>query len=190
MEFSEKLKQIRTGKGLKQADLADLLNISRQTVSKWESGNGYPEMGTLLALAKELDVSLDYLFFDAPTIELSQILAKPEIEEKMEDGPTSIGPDEICKAVANQLNVPIYQLTSKAYKSEVLAKARGYFLLLCRTYTQLSFNKMAKYIGYKDHVTVIYLLNKTVDMMKKDIVALTELKSICSALNLDFSCIQ
>ena len=62
MSFSENLKRIRKERNITQEQLADRLLVSRQTVSKWESNGGYPETETLLLLAKELDVSLDYLF--------------------------------------------------------------------------------------------------------------------------------
>lgn len=45
-----------------QEELAEVLSVSRQAISKWESGFGYPETEKLLLLAKELNVSLDYLF--------------------------------------------------------------------------------------------------------------------------------
>ncbi len=38
MSFAERLKQIRKEKGLSQEDLAELLDVSRQAVSKWEQG--------------------------------------------------------------------------------------------------------------------------------------------------------
>ena len=64
MSFSENLKYIRKKRNITQEDLADLLSVSRQAVSRWESELGYPETETLLLLAKELNVSLDYLFSD------------------------------------------------------------------------------------------------------------------------------
>ncbi|MBP3921799.1 MAG: helix-turn-helix domain-containing protein [Ruminiclostridium sp.] len=62
MGFSDNLKEIRNKRNITQEQLAELLSVSRQTVSKWESGIGYPETEKLLLLAKELNVSLDYLF--------------------------------------------------------------------------------------------------------------------------------
>lgn len=61
MAFSDNLKQIRKAKGLSQEELAELLEVSRQAVSKWELGAGYPEVEKLLLLAKKLNVSLDCL---------------------------------------------------------------------------------------------------------------------------------
>ncbi len=43
MSFADNLKMIRKERNITQEQLAELLNVSRQAVSKWESGNGYPE---------------------------------------------------------------------------------------------------------------------------------------------------
>ncbi|MBQ3010456.1 MAG: helix-turn-helix transcriptional regulator [Oscillospiraceae bacterium] len=61
MSFAENLKQVRKEKGLSQEELAELMDVSRQAVSKWEQGQGYPEVEKLLLLSRELNVSLDYL---------------------------------------------------------------------------------------------------------------------------------
>lgn len=61
MSFSENLKSIRKEKGISQEDLAEIIGVSRQAVSKWEQGLGYPEMEKLLILSKKLNISLDYL---------------------------------------------------------------------------------------------------------------------------------
>ena len=61
MSFAKNLKQIRKEKGLSQEGLAELLDVSRQAVSKWELGDGYPEADKLLLLSDKLDVSLDWL---------------------------------------------------------------------------------------------------------------------------------
>ena len=61
MSFAEHLRQIRKEKGLSQEDLAELLDVSRQAVSKWEQGAGYPEVETLLLLSNRLNISLDSL---------------------------------------------------------------------------------------------------------------------------------
>ncbi|MBQ4100545.1 MAG: helix-turn-helix transcriptional regulator, partial [Oscillospiraceae bacterium] len=66
MGFAENLKEIRKQKNITQEELAEMLNVSRQAVSKWEAGNGYPETEKLLIIAKELNVSLDFLFSNEP----------------------------------------------------------------------------------------------------------------------------
>lgn len=61
MSFSDNLKAIRKEKNLSQEELAELLDVSRQAVSKWELGDGYPEVEKLLMIAGKLNVSLDNL---------------------------------------------------------------------------------------------------------------------------------
>lgn len=61
MGFAENLQKIRKEKRLSQEELAEMLDVSRQAVSKWEQGEGYPEVDKLLTLSRKLDVSLDSL---------------------------------------------------------------------------------------------------------------------------------
>jgi transcriptional regulator with XRE-family HTH domain len=61
MSFAENLKQLRKEKQLSQEDLAEILDVSRQAVSKWEQGIGYPEVEKLLLLSSKLSISLDSL---------------------------------------------------------------------------------------------------------------------------------
>ena len=61
MSFSENLKQIRKEHHLSQEELAEILDVSRQAVSKWEQGQGYPEVEKLLLLSSKLNISLDAL---------------------------------------------------------------------------------------------------------------------------------
>ena len=61
MSFAENLKQLRKEKQLSQEELAEILDVSRQAVSKWEQGIGYPEVEKLLLLSNKLHISLDSL---------------------------------------------------------------------------------------------------------------------------------
>ena len=61
MSFAENLKQLRKEKQISQEELAEILDVSRQAVSKWEQGIGYPEVEKLLLLSRKLSVSLDSL---------------------------------------------------------------------------------------------------------------------------------
>ena len=54
--FGENLKKIRRKNQLSQEDLAEMLGVSRQAVSKWELGDGYPEVDKLLILSRKLNV--------------------------------------------------------------------------------------------------------------------------------------
>ena len=57
MNFSESLSKHRKSAGISQEKLADMLGVSRQAVSKWETGETQPEMANLLAICKILNIT-------------------------------------------------------------------------------------------------------------------------------------
>lgn len=61
MEFHEKLMELRKQKGWSQEELGNRLNVTRQTVSKWELAQTTPEMEKLVELSQLFDISLDEL---------------------------------------------------------------------------------------------------------------------------------
>lgn len=61
MQFNEILAAKRKARGFSQEDLASSIQVSRQAVSKWETGDAMPDLKNLLALADALEVSLDTL---------------------------------------------------------------------------------------------------------------------------------
>ena len=61
MDFNEKLREYRKQSGLSQGKLAETLNVSRQAITKWESGNGMPDISNLKALSGVFNVSVDEL---------------------------------------------------------------------------------------------------------------------------------
>ena len=61
MTFGEKLKALRVKEEYSQEQLANLLGISRQAVSKWESSQGKPEIDNIIKLTEIYHVSADYI---------------------------------------------------------------------------------------------------------------------------------
>lgn len=61
MGFSENLQNLRKIKNMSQEQLAEKLDVSRQAVSKWESGNGYPETEKIITICEIFDCSMDNL---------------------------------------------------------------------------------------------------------------------------------
>lgn len=61
MKFHEKLKQERKKHNLSQEDLANKINISRQSISKWELEKSYPNIETLIELSEIFDITVDEL---------------------------------------------------------------------------------------------------------------------------------
>ena len=64
MSFSEKVYALRIQAGMSQASFAEKLQVSRQTVSKWELGTSYPEIEKLLAISDLFHVTTDFLLKD------------------------------------------------------------------------------------------------------------------------------
>ncbi len=61
MNFQDNLKRIRKEHNLSQEELAEKLNVTRQAVSKWESGLAYPEMDKIMAICKLFEINIDDL---------------------------------------------------------------------------------------------------------------------------------
>ncbi len=59
--LNERIKHLRTARGLSQVELARMLNVTKQSVSNWENDNIQPSIEMLVNLAKVFSVSSDYL---------------------------------------------------------------------------------------------------------------------------------
>lgn len=80
MKLSEKIYSLRRKNGLSQEQLAQRLDVSRQAISKWESGVSVPENDKLIALSKYFAVSVDYLIKE--DIDTPDSPAQPSVENK------------------------------------------------------------------------------------------------------------
>ena len=65
MILAEKIALLRRKNGWSQEELADQLAVSRQAVSKWESGASIPDLDKILKLSELFQVTTDYLLKDA-----------------------------------------------------------------------------------------------------------------------------
>ena len=81
MSFAEKLLTLRKGKDLTQEQLAEQLNVSRQSVSKWESGQAVPELDKIILLSDLFAVTTDYLLKPS---EIDDLSVKTDILEKQQ----------------------------------------------------------------------------------------------------------
>ncbi|MBQ8546724.1 MAG: helix-turn-helix transcriptional regulator [Clostridia bacterium] len=88
MTLGEKLTKLRKEKNYTQEQLADILNVSRQSISKWESDIAYPETDKLIKLGELYECSMDYLLKDknqtqeTPTLQNSFNLKSFHFERK------------------------------------------------------------------------------------------------------------
>ena len=106
MTLREKLIVSRNKAGLSQMELANQLGVSRQAVSRWESGDTTPTMDKLKALAKIYGVSLDWLCSDAADRELPEA-AKPEEDRQWDDAIAGKEGEKKQKSRASEISVAI-----------------------------------------------------------------------------------
>jgi transcriptional regulator with XRE-family HTH domain len=69
MDIGLKIKQLREEKGLSQDGLAEQLHVTRQAVSKWESGKGCPDIENIISISNVFGVSLDELIKNSKQVE-------------------------------------------------------------------------------------------------------------------------
>lgn len=84
MEFGNRLYELRKKKGLSQEELGDKINVSRQTISKYELGDAIPDMEKLVMLSDFFHVSLDELVLGIKSPNSSNIPPQFVIREKVE----------------------------------------------------------------------------------------------------------
>ena len=91
MKFGDNLRKLRKSKNLSQEELAEKVNVSRQSVSKWETGEAYPEMNNILELCKIFRCNIGELINDNiidldsldDDIKMSVVKFKEEKQKKM-----------------------------------------------------------------------------------------------------------
>lgn len=82
MNLSEKILKLRKANGFSQDDLAERLNVTRQSISKWESDQATPELDKVVKLAEVFEVDTDYLLRPSDTDELK---IKTSVLEKQQN---------------------------------------------------------------------------------------------------------
>ncbi len=91
MKFGDNLRNLRKSKKLSQEDLAEKMNVSRQSVSKWETADAYPEMNNILQLCKIFNCHINDLVNDSiidmdsldEEIKINVVKFKKEQQSKM-----------------------------------------------------------------------------------------------------------
>ena len=125
LDFSEKLQTLRKEKWLSQEQLAELLNISRQAVSKWESGQTYPEIDKLIKLSDLFNITLDNLIKG----KTSECIVNINDESEKEEDQTDEDPIENLMTGALLIGIVIGMITGNYIWGTV-----GCFLALGSTY--------------------------------------------------------
>lgn len=100
MSLGERIYKLRTEKNLSQGDLADRLEVSRQSVSKWENNNAVPDLDKIIALSEIFEVSLDELVKGkTTTVENADDMPQNRIESHTTNVENSFPPRKIAGTI-------------------------------------------------------------------------------------------
>lgn len=115
MRFDEKLMTLRKKQGMSQEQLAERLGVTRQSVSKWESGIALPELAKIITLSEIFKVSVDYLVKDYleedPAGKKAQIRDAEETKIDSTGGSDPAGLEETVNEIRSYMRG--YEYTSK-----------------------------------------------------------------------------
>lgn len=124
MEMGKEIRRLRNDRGLTQEALAAALNVSAQTVSKWECGNSVPDVQLLPEIAVYFGVSIDQLFAMSPEQQMERIenriyargLFDEAEERQLEAQLRAFGEDPKLKGQAELLLTKLYNNQAEQYK--------------------------------------------------------------------------
>lgn len=139
MVLSEKLYELRKKVGLSQEQLAEQLGVSRQAISKWESGKAIPESDTLISISKYFKVTLDFLMKEDDPYTFKPVVVKentqPETNsgrEKHIIGIVSCIGGIVCLIVWGLVSILIPPTSDKISESSMITiDGNGIFLIIC-----------------------------------------------------------
>lgn len=117
MKFGENLQKLRKEKGISQEQLAEQLGVTRQSVSKWESGASYPEMDKIVALCNIFHCDMNVL------------INKDITEERERKDATGIVKN-LFQSAANYVKKTIYLFEHKSFKDIVKLLAQV-IIIIC-----------------------------------------------------------
>ena len=185
MTFGEKLKEARKKAGMTQEQLANLLSVSRQAITKWESDKGMPDIENLKVLSKALEVSIDSLLDDGSVLDLTVTQKPIDLRKYGDTGKLSrIKKLKIKEQMVREEypDAQIIRLTVtkiKNTKSEAAADtAIGLFALLLGSIPLFGTQEMGKTVKSLDHQ--YYLVNQN---QKQFFVLLTDEFMICRTMS-------
>lgn len=119
MSIGERIINLRKEKNLSQGQLASMLDVSRQAVSKWENDSSSPDTLRLIQLADVLNTDVEYLATgkkQEPKVQRIYINV-PEIREKIVEKPV-----EVEKEVIRYVEKPVIQTVEKTVEKPVIKR--------------------------------------------------------------------
>ena len=127
MTLADKLKEARKNAGFTQIELAEKLCVSRQAVTKWESGKGIPDVDNLRMIAKVLNVSIDFLLDDDEMLDKTVIKEQINLDDYVTEGKLRSKKDAVVYAkYPNAEIVPLLAKKKSAKGQKVFGELLGW----------------------------------------------------------------
>ncbi len=128
MTFGEKISKLRKEQNYTQEQLAELLDVSRQSVSKWEQDTAYPETDKILKIAHLFNCTCDYLLKDEITVKSSTHSSKEKISYSITLLRDAVFKERI--STKKIMGLPLYHVGRNAHAIFAVGiKAKGVFSL-------------------------------------------------------------
>ena len=141
MKLAEKLFELRKEKGWSQEKLAEQINVSRQSISKWESGQVLPEIEKIIELSKIFQVTTDYLLLDENFEKASTAVILEEDKDKYYKEVKSFGLWQVIYIFVLALAIYLF-LAGSSFPAEFTALIWLTFVLLIAS--AIAINKALK----------------------------------------------
>ena len=141
MKLAEKLFELRKEKGWSQEKLAEQINVSRQSISKWESGQVLPEIEKIIELSKIFQVTTDYLLLDENSEKGSTAVILEEDKDKYYKEVKSVGLWQVIYIFVLALAIYLF-LAGSSFPAEFTAWILLTFVLLIAS--AIAINKALK----------------------------------------------
>ena len=141
MKLAEKLFELRKEKGWSQEKLAEQINVSRQSISKWESGQVLPEIEKIIELSKIFQVTTDYLLLDENSEKDFTAVILEEEKDKYYKEAKSFGLWQVIYIFILALAIYLF-LAGSSFPAEFTAWIWLFFILLIAS--AISINKALK----------------------------------------------
>ena len=130
--LSEKIYKLRKKSGLSQEQLAEKLNVSRQAISKWESGTAVPESEKLITISDYFGVSVDYLLKDDEDNKTNMTADTKEENPKMIAGIIICIAGIVSMIIWGLLSIFSPEVSNQISESSMISiDGNGIFLILC-----------------------------------------------------------
>lgn len=127
MTLADKLKESRKNAGLTQNELAEKLCVSRQAITKWETGKGIPDIDNLRMISKVLNVSIDFLLDDEATLNETVIREQINLDDYIKEGKLRNKKDAVIYAkYPNAEIIPLLAKKKSTKEQKVFGELLGW----------------------------------------------------------------